>query len=211
MKPPPNLNVVTSEGLSRIEVFLGAADCFPGGGGEKEQEDIEEESELGDYLDSLDDLSFAIGSFDVDNFFHRLRTNEEFSRLFGLRPVPAAAVGLDGTTLDGTLLLAETPAVPCWNRLPMGCSWSLFFAQMVTESKMESVEQLRHAVCGSDGGRGIGRRRFEAGTVRLKMDPTSQVGPVPIAGAWAQAYVAWAQAGLSQSLCCTPTSSGVQR
>ena len=60
--------------------------------------------------------------------------------------MPAAAVGLDGTILDGVLLSAETPVVPCWNRLPMGCSWSLYFAQMVTENRLENVEQLRHAV-----------------------------------------------------------------
>ena len=50
----------------------------------------------------------------------------------------AKEVGIEGSTLlqnsCKVVLDSETPVSPAWSVLPMGCSWSLYFAQSVTET-----------------------------------------------------------------------------
>ena len=57
---------------------------------------------------------------------------------FSLIPVTAKEVGIEGNTLlqNGckVVLGSETLVSPAWSVLSMGCSWSLYFAQSVTEA-----------------------------------------------------------------------------
>ena len=57
---------------------------------------------------------------------------------FTLIPVTAKEVGIEGSTLlqNGCKVVLESEKLvsPAWSVLPMGCSWSLYFAQSVTEA-----------------------------------------------------------------------------
>ena len=60
-------------------------------------------------------------------------------------------MGLDGAELDGCRLAGDTPVYPCWAVLPMGFSWSLYFAQAANA-------QLAAQVLGTTPCRGLSDR-----------------------------------------------------
>ena len=102
--PPPRVDLLTAEGLGRIEVELP---------------------------DDQDFSSLYCGTADVQDAFHRMGIPLWLSRWFGLPRFRAGDVGIT-ETVDGVVDPDDwvTPMPRC---LPMGFSWSLFFAQDVDE------------------------------------------------------------------------------
>eukprot|EP00959_Pyramimonas_sp_CCMP1952_P127177 2660314-Pyramimonas_sp.AAC.1 len=68
---------------------------------------------------------------DVKDCFHRMRIDSALSQYFCLPPVKAGAFGV--SEVEGTKVRASTAIYPCWQVLPMGFSWSLYFAQRANE------------------------------------------------------------------------------
>jgi hypothetical protein len=64
----------------------------------------------------------------VKDCFHRLKIPGWLSRYFALPAVPAKDLGMTGWSWFGRRLGAMSPVIVGWAVLPMGFSWSLFFA-----------------------------------------------------------------------------------
>ena len=77
------------------------------------------------------------GLSDIKDCFHRLQQPPWMQAYFCFDPVPASWVGL---------------VFPMPTSLPMGCSWSLFFAQKVSEKMMSEVPSLRSSMLLQDRG-----------------------------------------------------------
>lgn len=75
----------------------------------------------------LKDLEVWIGSSDVADCFWRLRIEEEPSAFFGLPGLPAKCFGVKA--IASGEVSSDTIVYPCLAALPMGFSWSVFFAQ----------------------------------------------------------------------------------
>eukprot|EP00971_Amphidinium_carterae_P346027 6487276-Amphidinium_carterae.2 len=78
----------------------------------------------------------------IADCFHRLRIPYQLGRLFSLRPLPASLLGV--CSLQGRVLGARDLVWPHLQVLPMGCSWSLYYAQAAVE------ESVRVALRGID-------------------------------------------------------------
>eukprot|EP00438_Fugacium_kawagutii_P016537 Skav227298 [mRNA] locus=scaffold2645:95140:99516:- [translate_table: standard] len=129
---PPGVNLMTGEGIGRIEVELEGATWMT--------EEV------------ADALSIFVGLSDVRDCFHRMRVPRWLSKFFAWRPVPAKVVGLTGTMLDGRLLGPLDPVFPCAGSLCQGFSWSLYFAQRANESVCRSMPLLADAGLVNDRG-----------------------------------------------------------
>ena len=84
----------------------------------------------GDSLSRIEvpaDLALHVAHSDVDNCFHRLRMPEEMQGWFCLPPIAAKHLGL--TELGGIPLRPDGKVWPTLRTLPVGFSWSLYFAQ----------------------------------------------------------------------------------
>eukprot|EP00971_Amphidinium_carterae_P335507 6471406-Amphidinium_carterae.1 len=71
---------------------------------------------------------------DIADCFHRLKIPYCLGRLFSLRPLPAALLGV--CTLQGKILGPRSLVWPHLQVLPMGCSWSLYYAQAAVEESV---------------------------------------------------------------------------
>ncbi|CAK0845234.1 unnamed protein product [Prorocentrum cordatum] len=114
-KDPPGVELLSSEGLARIEVHVPDA-------GFSNYEDLRA---------ALEAQQVYIGMADVKDCFHRMRIDSALSQYFCLPPVKAGAFGV--TEVEGTKVQTSTAIYPCWQVLPMGFSWSLYFAQRANE------------------------------------------------------------------------------
>ncbi|CAK0828541.1 unnamed protein product, partial [Prorocentrum cordatum] len=114
-KDPPGVELLSSEGLARIEVHVPDA-------GFSNYEDLRA---------ALEAQQVYIGMADVKDCFHRMRIDSALSQYFCLPPVKAGAFGV--TEVEGTKVQTSTAIYPCWQALPMGFSWSLYFAQRANE------------------------------------------------------------------------------
>ncbi|CAK0904383.1 unnamed protein product [Prorocentrum cordatum] len=114
---PPGVDLLTADGFSRGEVVL-LAGMTP-----RSPETVE-------YLSKL---RLVVGTSDVANCFHCLKLRPEMSAYFGLPAVPAHVFGLEGTVAGGRHLGRTSPVYPVWAVLPMGFTWSLWFAQRINE------------------------------------------------------------------------------
>ena len=74
---------------------------------------------------------------DVADAFHRMKMPDHLCEYFGLPSVTASELGL--RRLRGAELLPTDELVPLATSLPMGFSWSLFFAQDIDEEATSSV------------------------------------------------------------------------
>ena len=83
------------------------------------------------------------GLSDIKDCFHRLKQPVWMQRLFCFDPIPARWVNLQGTAVDGEVVQPHDLIYPMPVSLPMGCSWSLYFAQNVSERLMGEVEALQ--------------------------------------------------------------------
>ena len=89
-----------------------------------------------------DEAALFVGLSDIKDAFHRLRQPRWMQELFCLDPIPARWVGLQGQTIDGITLAADQLIYPMPASRPMGCSWSMFFAQAVSEHLMGEISHL---------------------------------------------------------------------
>ena len=105
---PPHVDLLTAEGLSNIEIDLGG-----------------EESDS----PSLETLVFFLGTADVEDCFHRILIPDWLSDYFGLEPLYASEIGMNGKTVGGVVLGPDTAIYPCPRSMPTGFGWSLDFAR----------------------------------------------------------------------------------
>ena len=83
----------------------------------------------------------AGGISDVDNAFHRLRISSKLGSLFTFpMPVPAGAIGAEGSWYRGKRLERDDMVDICAGALPMGFSWSLYFCQTAMEHQVSRCE-----------------------------------------------------------------------
>ncbi|CAK0807877.1 unnamed protein product, partial [Prorocentrum cordatum] len=115
LSDPPGVELLSSEGLARIEVHVPDA-------GFSNYEDLRA---------ALEAQQVYIGMADVKDCFHRMRIDSALSQYFCLPPVMAGAFGV--TEVEGTKVQTSTAIYPCWQVLPTGFSWSLYFAQRANE------------------------------------------------------------------------------
>ncbi|CAK0908876.1 unnamed protein product, partial [Prorocentrum cordatum] len=97
------------------------------------------------YLAAIEDVEFSVGVADVKDAFHRTRLPAWMKLLFGLPSLRAGDVGIHGSRLDGEALGFDDLVYPIPEALPMGCTWSLYLCQSVTELRC----QLAPAIAGS--------------------------------------------------------------
>ncbi|CAK0903313.1 unnamed protein product, partial [Prorocentrum cordatum] len=114
---PLGVGLLTAEGFSRGEVALPAS-MSP------------QPPEAVEYLSKL---RLVAGTSDVANCFHCLRLRPEMSAHFGLPAAPVHVFGLEGTVTRGRRLGRTSLVYPVWAALPMGFTWSLWFAQRINE------------------------------------------------------------------------------
>ena len=100
----------------------------------------------GDGLGRLElpqELHLHVAQADVDNCFHRMRMPTEMQRWFSLPRISAANLG--GVRIGREYPNDSTPVFPLLETLPMGFSWSLFFAQSAHEAIVERCAGLNPA------------------------------------------------------------------
>ena len=95
-----------------------------------------------EFADFMDEQKVGIRLSDVKDCFHRLRQPFWLSEYFCLDPVPAEWVNLVGMSIHGQTLAAGDLVWPAPGSLCMGFTWSLFFAQRVSERLMTMVPSL---------------------------------------------------------------------
>eukprot|EP00971_Amphidinium_carterae_P350194 6491429-Amphidinium_carterae.2 len=78
---------------------------------------------------------------DIENCFHNLRIAENFGRFFSLPPLLARQ--LDITMVQGQVVHCDRLVYPCFAVLPMGMTWSLYFAQQVSERLVRQALRSR--------------------------------------------------------------------
>jgi hypothetical protein len=108
-KVPPSVDLVTAEGLAQVEI-----PCPDGLSAE-------------DFLAWEKELDVWIGTSDVADCFWRLRIDALLSSYFGLPGLPARSFGIK--EIESGPVGRDTVVYPCLAALPMGFSWSVFFAQ----------------------------------------------------------------------------------
>ena len=123
---PPGVDLVTGEGLSKIEL------------------DWEEPP------DFMQDICIAFGEGDVSDCFHRMRWEGGIRNYFCWPPVLAGEVGV--TMVEGISVKPGTKIWPAQKSLPMGFTWALYFAQSANIGKFGRVPSLQGAHRQSDRG-----------------------------------------------------------
>ena len=113
--PPPGVTLVTSEGLSRVEVALGDND-----------EDPDELSKL---------AGLHLEQADVKDAFRRFKISKLYSSCFALPVVLGKEVGASSVGR----------VCPYFSSLPIGHTWSLFFCQNAIEEAMWATPGLEKA------------------------------------------------------------------
>lgn len=109
---PPGVDLLSSEGLSRIEVHDPAG------------------------------VEIALAMADVKDCFHRMRLDGEIRRWFCYPPGTAKEFGLVGRVIEGEVLTCHTRLWPCAAALPMGWTWPLALAESANLGLLESVPRL---------------------------------------------------------------------
>ncbi|CAK0815512.1 unnamed protein product, partial [Prorocentrum cordatum] len=127
---PPAVDLLTAEGFGRGEAAL------PAGMAPRSPEAVE-------YLSKL---RLVVGTSDVANCFHCLKLGPEMSAHFGLPAAPAHVFGLEGAVAGGRHLGRASPVYPAWAVLPMGFTWSLWFAQRMNE--LQTRYEVGEAISG---------------------------------------------------------------
>ena len=116
---PPGVRLCTPEGLTRFEV-----------GRPPNMNDDE-------FQKWLRDLEPSACLTDIADCFHRMRVSENLSEWFCLPPVRASVFQI--SSVGGSPVSPEDKVFPAFACLPMGFSWSLFFAQRAGETILSQV------------------------------------------------------------------------
>ncbi|CAK0837444.1 unnamed protein product, partial [Prorocentrum cordatum] len=82
-------------------------------------------------LECASDQTIFSASFDIKDYFHELRIDEELSQYFALPAVRASAVGVG--SINGVKVGPSELIYPALQSLPMGFSWAMWAAQLVHE------------------------------------------------------------------------------
>ena len=144
---PPGVSLITGEGFANFEVeFEDTEDqehnksthyanegVFAKAGEEEMSEKGPDEKELAEVLGGM----LYLGSADVRDCFHRLKTPPWMWPYFCLPAVPAQCVGMVGRRLGDRTLQVGDAVIPAWSVLPMGFTWSLYYAQKANEHLAE--------------------------------------------------------------------------
>ena len=138
-KDPPGVELCSSEGFSRIECQLSGR-ARPGSP---------------EFFSELKSLNLFVGLSDVKDCFHRLRQPRWLAEYFCLMPIKARWVGLEGSSLDGAILHADSVIYPMPGSLCMGFSWSLYFSQAINEHQCKLVPSLRESPIITDKGEAV--------------------------------------------------------
>ena len=99
---------------------------------------------FGDGLARLElppEMHLHVAQADVDNCFHRMRMPTEMQRWFSLHRISGANLG--GVRIGDQYFDDNTPILPLMETLPMGFTWSLFFAQSAHEAIVEQHSGLK--------------------------------------------------------------------
>ena len=139
---PPGMDLLSAEGLSKFEVVPDF--------GEAEGPSAE----------------LHVGLSDVRDCFHRIRQSLWLSRLFCPKPIGARRVGMTGKVLEGKTLQSSDLIYPAPGSLCMGCSWSLFFVQRISERLMAGIPSLANSRPMSDRGEPVVFKAGHADQVR---------------------------------------------
>lgn len=110
---PPGVDLLSSEGLSRIEVRDPAAGA-----------------------------EAAVAMADVKDCFHGMRLDGDIRRWFCYPSGTAKEIGVVGQVIDGEVMMGHTQLLPCAAALPMGWTWSLALAESANLGLHESVPRL---------------------------------------------------------------------
>lgn len=130
MKPPPGVTLAGPEAFARIEVQLPVG--------------ISADSEEGRLL--LANFTYALGTADVADAFHRLRIGIELAEYFCFPwGLPAREFGLTGSVISWTVVGPDTNVYPCSGSLPMGFAWSLYFCQSIVERWLGGLSLTAHS------------------------------------------------------------------
>jgi hypothetical protein len=132
---PPGVDLVTGEGLSGIEI---GDECTEGGFSSAEM------------AGCFERLRLAMGVGDVADCFHRCRLEGELCHYFCWPSIKAKYLGV--SSVEGRDIDPETRVWPMHCSLPMGFSWSLYFAQKCVDFKFSQIPELSGAHVLSDRG-----------------------------------------------------------
>lgn len=136
-RAPPGVELCSAEGFARLEVTVPESH-HPGSP---------------EFAKDLEGFGLYFGLSDIKDCFHRLRIPSWLSKYFALKPVPCQWVGLEGQEIEGKRLSRGDMVFPMAGSLPMGFSWSLFFAQKISEAQMQRIPELAAAMPMTDRGR----------------------------------------------------------
>ena len=130
-REPPGVALASAETFSKIEVDFGMC-----GSGQVDYPDFP--------------FGLHVGLSDVKDCFHRIRQPRWLARYFCLMPIEARHVGLTGKSIDGQVLQSSDLVYPMPGSLCMGFSWSLYFAQKISERQMSLVPTLKDSTLVND-------------------------------------------------------------
>ena len=99
-----------------------------------------------------DDLFVYIGISDIENAFHRMRMPRWLSDFFCLPfTLCAGDMGMVGQMVDGHKLSYHDELSLAASNLPMGFTWSLFFAQRISEHQISKAPGMDCSTLFNDG------------------------------------------------------------
>ena len=132
-RDPPGVSLSTAETFSRFQYVP---------------------TDLKEYIEqsSQRKAGVSFGLSDIRDCFHRIRQPAWLSKHFCLLPIKAKYVGLSGAVLEGVRLEPDSMVFPMPGSLCMGFSWSLYFAQRISEQLMRQVPALAGSHLASDRG-----------------------------------------------------------
>ena len=136
-KPPPGVELLSSEGFGRVEVELPSS--------------MQIQDDLGQAW--LRDLVVRFGGADVKDCFHRFFVPTWLSEYFTLPPLPAHVVGLVGARRfesQGGVYGHDELITLGWAVLPMGYTWSLYYAQEANSHRCLEASSLSTLPSGPD-------------------------------------------------------------
>ena len=133
---PPSVTLMTSEGFGMIEIEM--------------EDGIGPESPEGQ--EALEALDLVLGIGDIADAFHRLKIDREFSTYFGLQEVTASEARLVNVDLGWGPLGPDERIAPCFNSLPVGFSWSLYFCQVTAEYQVARTPHMQTSLRLNDRG-----------------------------------------------------------
>ena len=121
---PPGVELLSTEGLGRIE-FDEASDDLP---------------------------PIFLGKADVRDCFHRMLFRSTLSKYFCYPGGLGKEFGVTGQLVDGVVVRPDDFIWPCALALPMGWTWSLYFAQVANLGLVESVPAVMSSHVATDRG-----------------------------------------------------------